>query len=73
MGDSGADIIIKGGSVKIYFNDADYPKKNGDPKEHENPNRKITKIRVLDGSGGELYSSGDHQNGLDYEIRVSTN
>ncbi len=36
MSEGGGDIIIKSGSVVIDFDDALYPKRNGDPKKHEN-------------------------------------
>lgn len=72
MSEGGADIIIKGGSVKIFFEDGLYPKQGSDPKNHENKNVKIIQIRVLDGSNKELFNSGVNNGGLDWEIRVST-
>lgn len=75
MGDGGGDIIIKGGSVEIEFNSTLYTKKNGDPKIHENPNRKITMIQIFadENETEELYTSGDHQEGLRWKVKVTTN
>ena len=73
MSEGEGDIIIKGGSVKIVFDDTRYPSQSGNRNDHQNNSRKITQIRVLDGSGKELYSSGENNSGLDYEVRVTTN
>ena len=72
MGDGGGDIIIKGGSVELDYDDTLYPKKPGDPKKHTNSNRKITKVVVEDETGAEIYNSGDSQNGMKWTITIST-
>ncbi|HLN97654.1 MAG TPA: hypothetical protein VK208_04265 [Pyrinomonadaceae bacterium] len=72
MGDGGADIIIKGGSVELDYDDTLYPKRPGDPKKHDNRDRRITNIRILDENGREVFNSGDHQGGLKWEVRVTT-
>lgn len=38
----GGDIIIRGGSVQLDFNDDVYPKDNG----RRNENQKITRIQI---------------------------
>jgi hypothetical protein len=69
MGDTGSDIIIKGGSVDLSYDEATYPKNNGDPKSHKNPNKKITRVTIE--NGGLSYDSGDHPGGLTCTIKVT--
>jgi hypothetical protein len=63
------DIIIKGGSVEVRFDSAGYTK-NGN--NHDNPNKKITQIVVVDENGVEKCNSGDSPNGLKWTVTVST-
>ena len=72
MSDGASEIIIKGGSVEIDFDDSIYHKRNGDPKIHESRDRKITRIGVVDESGGEKFDSGDEPGGLKWMVTVST-
>lgn len=72
MADGGGEIIIKGGSVNVQFDDSVYKKDPSDPKKHENANRKITRIVVVDENGGERFNSGDSPSGLKWTIAVST-
>ena len=37
---NGADIIIKGSSVELEYDEAVYPKDPGEPKKHKNHNKK---------------------------------
>ncbi len=69
MGDTGSDIIIKGGSVDLSYDEAIYLKDNGDPKSHKNADKKITRVTI---SGGGLdYDSGEHNGGLSCTIEIS--
>ena len=72
MSDGGGEIIIKGGSVNLQFDESVYKKDPNDPKKHENANRKITNIVIVDENGGERFNSGDNQGGLKWTITVST-
>jgi len=63
------DIIIKGGSVEVQFDAAGY-NKNGN--KHDNPNKKITKIVVVDENGVEKCNSGDSPSGLKWKVTVTT-
>ena len=63
------DIIIKGSSVHVQFDDAGYSK-NG--SKHDNPNKKITQIVVVDENGVEKCNSGDSPGGLKWTVTVST-
>jgi len=72
MSDGSGEIIIKGASVHIEFNDTIFKKDLGDPKKHDNANRKITKIVVTDENGVEKFNSGDNPGGLKWEVNVST-
>ena len=51
---NGNDIIIKGGSVDIIFNDNDYPP--GGNGSHKGQ-RKMQQIVVLDGQNNPVYDS----------------
>jgi hypothetical protein len=69
MSDTGSDIIIKGGSVDLSYDETTYPKDSTDPKSHRNANKKITRVTI---SGGGLdYDSGEHQGGVSCTIKVS--
>ena len=66
----GGDIIIKGGSVDLQFDDDVYKKNSGgDPKKHENPNGKITRIVVADENDVEKYNSGN-ENVMKWKVTV---
>ena len=45
---NGSDIIIKGGSVAIEFNESTYTGKNG---KYGNQQKKITSVEVTDDKG----------------------
>ena len=68
----GEDIIIKGGSIELEFDDAVYPNNPSEPRRHKNPNRKISRIVVVDENDGQKYDSGESQNGMKWTITVST-
>lgn len=72
MSDGSGEIIIKGGSVDLQFNESVYKKNPNDPKKHENADRKITGIVIVDENGAEQFNSGDKPNGLKWTITVST-
>ena len=72
MSDGGGDIIIKGGSVDLDFDDSIFRKDPGDPKKHENANRTITKITIVDENNNPIYDSGDQPSGLKWKVTVST-
>ena len=72
MSEGGGEILIKGGSEQVLFNDSVYKKDPNDPKKHEDANRKITKIVIVDENGGERFNSGDNQGGLKWTVTVST-
>ena len=72
MGDGGGDIIIKGGSVDLFFDEGIYTKDSADPKRHENANRRITRITIVDDKNDPVYDSGDNPDGLKWTVTVST-
>jgi len=72
MSDGSGEIIIKGASVHLEFNGAIFIKDPNDPKKHDNPSRKITKIVVVDENGVEKFNSGDNPGGLKWKVTVST-
>jgi hypothetical protein len=70
----GGDIIIRGGSVDLEYDDAVYPKEPGNPKKHRANDKKIRQITVTDNANPVplLYDSGDHPEGLNYKVSVLT-
>jgi hypothetical protein len=72
MSDGSGEIIIKGASVHLEFNGAIFLKDPNDPRRHDNPNRKITKIVVADENGVEKFNSGDNPGGMKWTVTVST-
>ncbi len=54
---NGADIIIKGSSVDIDFDDAKYPKEPGKPRNHKASEHTITRVTVEDGNSTVKYDS----------------
>jgi hypothetical protein len=68
MGESGNDIIIKGGTVELEFKDDVYRKVSGDPTKYRNANKKITRVVI---TGDISYDSQDHPNGLKCEITAT--
>lgn len=71
MGEGSGDIIIKGGSVDVNFDDTLYTKDPADPRKHENLNRKITRITIVDDNKQTVYDRED-DNGLKWTITVSS-
>jgi len=69
---NGGDIIIKGGSVDLDFDDNVYKKDDpAKPKKHLNKNGKITQIVVVDENGVEKCNSGVSPSGLKWTITVT--
>jgi hypothetical protein len=69
----GGDIIIRGGSVDLEYDEAVYPMEFGHPKKHSASGKKIRQITVTDiDSGRILYDSDDHPDGLKYMVSVFT-
>jgi hypothetical protein len=65
----GGDIIIKGGSCDLIFDDSIYPPDPGDPKKHINKNhQKVIRVQI---TGDITFDSGDHPNGLTCTITTS--
>jgi hypothetical protein len=71
----GGDIIIRGGSVDLDYDDSVYLPENGHPKKHFARDKKILRITVTDNAnpiGPPLYDSGDHPEGLQFTVSVFT-
>jgi hypothetical protein len=64
----GGDIIIKGGSVDLTYDETYYPRDSENPKKHTNSNKKITRIII---TGDVTYDSGEFPDGLKCEIRTT--
>jgi hypothetical protein len=65
---NGSDIIIKGGSVNIQFDDAIYRKEGS--WNHINLEKTMTRITIVDENGKTVYDSGENVGGLKWEIRA---
>jgi hypothetical protein len=65
----GGDIIIRGGSCDLIFDDSMYPADPRDPGSHKNKdNQKVTRVMI---TGDISYDSGDHPSGLHCDITVT--
>ena len=69
MSEGSGEIIIKGGSVELSFDDGVYQK--GSVGTYKHPDRKITRVIVEDESGNMKLDSGE-SDGLRWTITVST-
>ena len=59
---NGGDIIIKGGSCDLIFDDDMYPKDPTDPKNHPNKkNQKVTRVQI---TGDITLDTGDVPSGI---------
>jgi hypothetical protein len=56
---NGGDIIIKGSSVDIDYDDAVYPPVLGKPRNHKSNDQTIIQVLVVDGGGTKKYDSND--------------
>ena len=62
---NGGDIIIKGSSVDLNYDESVYPKDSIDHQKHKNQNKKITRVLI---TGDISFDSGEHPSGLVCEI-----
>jgi len=71
---NGNDIIIKGGSIEVHFDDGGYESVPGKPKNKKNSKKKMTQIVIFDGdeTGPEKFNSGLHPEGLKWLVKIST-
>ena len=59
---NGGDIIIKGGSCDLIFDDSVYPPDPADPKKHPNKNhQKVTRVQI---TGDISFDSGEIPSGI---------
>jgi hypothetical protein len=65
---NGDDIIIRGGSVELEYDDSVYAKNPNDPRKRQNSGKKVTRIVI---TGDISFDSGDHPEGLKCEVRTS--
>ena len=65
---NGSDIIIKGGSVNIQFDETIYRKE--EPWNHISLDKTMTRVTIVDENGRSLYDSGESVDGLKWEIRA---
>jgi len=54
---NGGDIIIKGGSVDIDYDDAVYPPETGKPRKHKSNNQTIVRVTVADEGNNLKYDT----------------
>lgn len=65
---NGSDIIIKGGSVELHYDESLYQKEGAGPRKH--PGKKIIRITVVDEYGKTQYDSEEKDDGYKWEIRA---
>ncbi len=65
---NGSDIIIRGGSVELNYDESIYQKDLKDSRSHWNANKKITKVVI---TGDITYDSKDYPNGISCNIQIS--
>jgi len=68
----GGDIIIRGGSVDLDYDEAVYTPVPDHPKKHKAGGKKIRQITVTDDKGRIVYDSLDHPEGLAFTVSVFT-
>jgi len=68
MSDGGGDIIIKGGSVDLDYDESIYAKDPLDPRSHKNSHKKITRVVI---TGDISYDSGEFKDGLTCNITTT--
>lgn len=68
MSNGTSDIIIKGGSAEVIFDDGIYKKDSQNPNRYENANKKIVRIRI---TGDITFDSGEDPDGYACEITAS--
>lgn len=56
---NGGDIIIKGSSVDIDYDDAKYPTEPGKPRNHKASDQTITRVTVEDANNTVKYDSNN--------------
>jgi hypothetical protein len=56
---NGADIIIKGSSVDIDYDEDKYPKEAGKPRNHKASDQIITRVTVEDENNAVTYDSNN--------------
>lgn len=65
MANGGNDIIIKGGSAEVVFDDGIYTQDPLNPNKHANAEKKIVRVVI---TGDISFDSGDKSEGLQCEI-----
>ncbi len=65
MSNGTADIIIKGGSAEVHFDDGIYEQDPQDPSKYSNENKRITRIVI---TGDLSFDSGNKGEGWQCEI-----
>jgi len=65
---NGSDIIIKGGSVEVHFDDDVYEQDPQNPRRYQNEDKKIVRVVI---TGDISFDSGAKSDGLQCEIVVS--
>jgi hypothetical protein len=68
MSNGTADIIIKGGSAEVNFDDSIYQQDPQNPNRYQNQNKKIVRIVI---TGDRSFDSGFKAAGYQCEITVS--
>jgi hypothetical protein len=65
---NGSDIIIKGGSAEVHFDQNVYAPDPLIPHRYQNPDKKIVRVVI---TGDISYDSGEKGDGMQCEITVT--
>ena len=68
MSNGSTDIIIKGGSAEVNFDDSIYQQDPQDPHKYQNQNKKIIRVVI---TGDINFDSGEKTSGWHCEITAS--
>lgn len=70
MSDGSGEIIIKGGSCEIHFDDGLFQKDSNDPKRHQHKHDHVN-IRRIVIKGNQKFDSQDIPGGFKGEVRIT--
>jgi hypothetical protein len=65
MSNGTSDIIIKGGSAEVHFDDDIYEQDPQNPQRYQNAEKKITRVEII---GDLSFDSGDKEEGWQCKI-----
>jgi hypothetical protein len=72
---NGGEIIIKGGSVEVEYDDKTYVGVPGEPRKHRAEDKKIIQVEITDETNPAkpvlIFNSEEHLGGLKWKIKAT--